>query len=89
MQQLIDRLLANDLADFEGLDIKGTIPISEALANELGSSYMNEFFSDAPSLDDPDTEKPVLMKVLKKLKPDFFKISFEAGKAVVNFELKR
>ncbi len=89
MQELINRLLANNLADFEGLEIKGTIPVKEELANELITSYMNDFFVDTVSASKNSDIEADYIKLLKKLKPSLFKVSFEAGKAMVNFELKR
>ena len=86
--QLIDRLLANNLADLEGLEIKGSLPISEALANELISSYMDEFFDNAPPANQKSAESDYI-QLLKRLKPDVFQVSFAAGKAVVHLELKR
>lgn len=88
--ELIDRLLANDLADLAGLEIKGTIPIKEELANELVTSYMNDFFVEtAPVAKSSSDAASDYIKLLKKLKPTLLEISFEAGKAVVDFELKR
>ncbi len=89
MQPLIDRLLANDLADLEGLEIKGSLPISEALANELVSNYMDDLYGETASASRGSTPESAYLALLKRLKPSLFKISFETGKATVNFELKR
>ncbi len=89
MPSLLDRLFANNLADLEGLELKGTIPIKEELANELITSYMNAFFTDASPANKSSEANADYIKLLKQLKPGVFDISFEAGKAVVHFELKR
>ncbi len=89
MEPLIDRLLANSLADLEGLEIKGTIPIKEELANDLVTSYLDAFFVDPDAASERSDAGSDYIKLLKKLKPQLFKVSFEAGKATVDFELKR
>ncbi len=87
MQQVIHRILTNNLSDFEGLNIKGKIPISEEIVNQLISSYVDAFFSsNTASNSGPDSD---YTKLFKKLKPYAFKISFEQGKAIIDFELQR
>lgn len=88
MQPIIDRILANNFADFEGMEIKGTIPIQEALANELITTYMNEFFAETASKKSTK-ESSSYIQALKTLQPNRFEIAFEAGKAIISFELKR
>lgn len=88
MQELLDRLLANNLADLEGMEIKATIPVKEELANELLASFMSDFFDNAPIIAKKSTDSEYL-PLIKTLKPTLLKVSFENGKAVINFELKR
>lgn len=89
MQALINRILSNNLADFKGLEVKGTIPIKEEIVNTLVSSFIDEFFAEKPSPKSSANADPEYAKIIKKLKPSLFKISFEKGKAIIDLELKK
>ena len=48
MKELIDKFLNNGLADFEGLEIAGSIPIKQEVINEAITSFLQEAASERP-----------------------------------------
>ncbi|GEM_PF-1960993 len=48
MQAIINRILANKLADFKGLNIEGTIAVSEELLNMALTDFLNPKTTEIP-----------------------------------------
>jgi len=99
MEALLNRLIANDLEDFEGLKIIGSIPVSERIVNELAQQFIQDTLqkekpsamptgeSDGSSNDTPQT--PDVLGLAKKLDIHNFRITFQEGKMVLNVDIRR
>ena len=88
-----DKYLSNDLADFAGLKISGTLPVKQEILNDL----LQNVLADMKSPQDPATATPTLEKavapdtafdpkrLLKHLKKA--EIRAEAGRLVLDFDV--
>jgi hypothetical protein len=101
MQELIERIMANGLADFAGLEITGSIPLKQELINEAIQGFLQ-----AAQQEKPDTEPPAeshegttapaeasaapaipTSELLKMVKK--VEVQAKEGKLVLNFEIRR
>ena len=90
MEELIKRLISSDLQDLEGLNITGTIPVSERLVNELAAEYLEKFFDRTPEPEPTvEEERPDFAGVVRKLRMHQFNVRFEPGRMVLNIDLGR
>lgn len=87
MANAIERMIANNLADFEGLKIEGTIVVNEALIN----TFINDFIT---SLGEKQADKKAapaspeldMQKLLQALCIDQVNVHLHEGK--MNIDLK-
>ncbi|MDX1931028.1 MAG: hypothetical protein SFU56_00335 [Capsulimonadales bacterium] len=105
MKELIDRILANGLADLEGLEVTGSVPVKQAILNEAITAFLAEATSDAsgasaspaadimPTGDDtPGGEKPKGGRLpIKTLLGLVKRAEVEAveGKVILHFTIRR
>ncbi len=100
MEALINRLIDNELEDFEGLKIIGSIPVSEHIVNELAQQFLQDTLqkseAPAPSRTAEDTSAtptssnaPDILGLIKKLDIHNFRITFEHGKMILNLDIRR
>jgi hypothetical protein len=89
MQTIINRILANNLEDFRGLKMKGTIAISEALVNELIANFLEKPAS--PTF--PEMPEPMptfdLQKIIKDLSIKNLHLELQPQKMLVNIEVTK
>ena len=97
MEALINRLIDNELEDFEGLKIIGSIPVSEQIVNELAQQFLQDTVqkneAPAPSKTAEDTSAPPtsnnapdILGLIKKLDIHNFRITLENGKKELNIK---
>ena len=101
MSNPLDKHLQNAFADFEGLSISGTIPLRQELLNEMIAHVLQNGVPQPPSSAstatplDASLNTPAEPKA-PKVKPDVnallgrvkkAEVRFEAGRAVVDFEI--
>lgn len=91
MEELINRLIASDLKDLEGLKISGTIPVTERLVNELAADYIREFFAGEAAANKPaiDPERPDYAAIIRRLRLNQFNVRFEQGRMVLHLDIGR
>lgn len=89
MQTIINRILANNLEDFRGLKMKGTIAISEALVNEL----ITNFLEKPASPTSPEMPEPMptfdLQKIIQDLSIKNLHLELQPQKMLVNIEVTK
>lgn len=87
MAQAIERMLANNLADFEGLKIEGTIVVSEALINTFIQDYVDSIGKEPPVNTPPATSSAFdPQKLLQALRIEQVNVHLQEGK--MNIQLK-
>jgi len=59
MKQLIEKLIASNFADFEGLQISGTVPVTQELMNEV----LAEVLKGGASTSDASADTAAVMPV--------------------------
>jgi hypothetical protein len=82
MEQILRRAIENGFAEFQGLSITGTIPISDTLINEVLAEWLRtKSVAEpiAPSRIDPKN----LLQLIKKAE-----VHANEGKLVLDFELR-
>lgn len=80
-EEIMYRIINGRLADFKGLSLKGTFPVSEELANKVFEIFLKNYEEDEPSSDDGDSFKMILSGLDRK----DIRLSFQEGK--INFHL--
>ena len=89
-----DKYLTNDLADFAGLKITGSLPVKQEILNDL----LQTVLADMKSPQDPATATPTLEKAVTPDAPNFdpkrllkhlkkAEIRAEAGRLVLDFDV--
>jgi hypothetical protein len=96
MDELIRSFIANGFADFEGLQITGSIPITQELLNEAIAAFLRESQSAAPDVGvapsgaaKPPTSAPrippaLLLKMVRRAE-----VKATEGKITLEFEIRR
>jgi hypothetical protein len=87
MQELINRILENGLADFEGLEVKGTLPLKQELVNEAIVEVLKlmQQVPPAPAAQPSITLDPRnLAGMVQK-----FEMQAVEGKVLLHFDIKR
>lgn len=98
MNELIEKLIASNFADLQGLEIKGRVPIKEELMNEAVATVLRDMVNpsapapaatpaaageaNAPSA--PKVNPRELLKLLTSLN-----LEAQEGQVVLNFEIRR
>ncbi|MFN7119342.1 MAG: hypothetical protein ACK4TA_21265 [Saprospiraceae bacterium] len=87
MATTVERMLANNLADFEGLKLEGTIVLNEALLNAFIQDYINNLGKE-PTAQTPGsvTTELDLPRLLQSLCVDQLEVHLQEGK--MNIQLK-
>lgn len=93
MAKAIERILANNLADFEGLKIEGTIVVNEALINV----FINDFVNNIGKT--PETKAPVsapanpstfdMQQLLQALCIDKVNVQLQEGKMYIDIKISK
>lgn len=93
MPKAIDRMLANNLADFEGLKVEGTIVVNEALLNAFISDYLSNLGTESePNTAPPTPQAPSAMnmkQLLQSLCIDRAEVHLQDGKMHINFKVTK
>ena len=99
MDEVIRQLLARDLADLEGLEVRGSVPIRTDLLNQLITAFLNDETEktevSAPATGDSGDKSvnkagksalpiPVLKKMVRRAA-----VRAEEGKIIFDFEIRR
>lgn len=87
MAKAIERMLANNLADFEGLKVEGTIVVSEPLINAFIQDFLQNLGKE-PALNQSETAAPAfdMQQLLQALCIDQVNVRLQEGK--MNIDLK-
>jgi len=90
MATAVERMLANNLADFEGLRIEGTIVINEALLNAFIQDYINNL-STEPEVSATQPANPALNvpQLLQALRIDQANVHLQEGKMYIDLKIRR
>jgi hypothetical protein len=99
MEELIRRFIANGFADFEGLQVHGSVPVRQELVNEIiaevlkgglplpgASSGVGGVSGDAGTSSAPKLELPLpeLLKMVQRAE-----VKATDGKITLEFEIRR
>ena len=99
MDEVIRQLLARDLADLEGLEVRGSVPIRTDLVNQLITAFLNDETEtaevsatstgdsgdkSASKASKPSLPLPVLKKMVRRAA-----VRTEEGKIIFDFEIRR
>jgi small nuclear ribonucleoprotein (snRNP)-like protein len=94
MAQAMERMLANNLADFEGLKVEGKIVVSEALINIILNDFIN-IAEKEPEVNETIISPPVntsafdIRKLLQSLYIDRANIHLEEGKMIIDLKISK
>jgi hypothetical protein len=93
IQDIIDGFVRNGLADFEGLEIRGSIPVKQELLNELLAAALraptNPAGSDASAPAPPAAPAGAAMIDLLRSLVKTAEIKATDGAFTLNFEMRR
>ena len=91
MEEVIRQLLARDLADFEGLALQGSVPVTQELANEVIAAWLQEEEkpTEAAGSGTSGAGKPKIPPALIKQLVKRLQIRFVEGKMIADFEIRR
>ena len=91
MAKAIERILANNLADFEGLKIEGTIVVNEALINVFINDFVNNIGktpeTKAPTPANPSTFN--MQQLLQALCIDKLNVQLQEGKMYIDIKISK
>lgn len=89
MQAIIHRIFDNNLEDFRGIRINGTIALSEALLNAFVANYFNTP-SEQPDTGTPEiTNSMDLRKIIQGLDIKNLHNELQPQKMLVNIEVTK
>lgn len=94
MNELIRQLIARDLTDFEGMELRGSIPVRTELVNQLIAVFLNEPESESASVvsvpenGEPAAKVSLPMPLLKRMVRRAA-VRAEEGRIILDFEIRR
>lgn len=97
MQELINRVLENGLADFEGLEVKGTLPLKQEIVNEAIVEVL-KLLQQPSASGEPTSKKSASGQAVPSLSIDprklagmvqKFEMQATEGKVILHFDIKR
>jgi hypothetical protein len=90
MANAIERMIANNLADFEGLRLEGTLVVSEALVNAFIGDYLNSLKTPASATDPPTNNTALdVPKLLQSLHIDQAQVQLQEQKLHIQLKIRR
>lgn len=95
MQEIIQKVLSNNLADFEGLEISGSIPLRDGFLNEAIASFLSSMQDEGTTSGSgansasnnpipPNVDVKALLQMVRKVE-----VQSEQGAVTVRFEVRR
>lgn len=90
MAKVVERMIANNLVDFEGLKMEGTVVVNENLINAFIQDFIQNL-GKAPEENKPASETPELdfQKLLHALCIDHLNVHLQEGKMHINFKISK
>ncbi len=90
MAKAIERMIANNLADFEGLKMEGTVVVSEQLINAFIQDFIQNI-GKAPDENKPASGSPELdfQKLLQALCIDQVNVHLQDGKMHIHLKISK
>jgi hypothetical protein len=96
MDELIRSFIANGFADFEGLQITGSIPITQELLNEAIAAFLQESQSAAPERATPTSGAAKSPSSMPRIPPALLlkmvrraEVKATDGTITLEFEIRR